>query len=146
MLIILMSMGYSPGKSVFWSIILLVITAEFRKTTRVGIKELLKALEEGIIGTIPIAVACAAAGIIGGVISLTGLGLSFASILISLAGNSILLLLILTMVASLILGMGLPTTACYIILAILTAPALANLGAPPLATHFSSSFLDVSVQ
>jgi len=135
-LIALMCFGFSPGKSVFWSIIFLVITAMLRKTTRVGLKDLFKALEDGIIGTIPIAVACAAAGIIGSVISLTGLGLSFSSILISLAGNSILLLLILTMVASLILGMGLPTTACYVILAILTAPALTSMGASPLASHF----------
>jgi TRAP transporter 4TM/12TM fusion protein len=136
LLIVLMILGYSPGKSVFWSIVLLIITAELKKTTRVGLKELLQALEEGIVGTIPIAAACAGAGIIGGVISLTGLGLSFSSILIQLAGNSTFILLILTMIASLILGMGLPTTACYIILAVLTAPALQNLGAPPLATHF----------
>jgi TRAP transporter 4TM/12TM fusion protein len=136
LLIVLMSFGYSPGKSVFWSIIFLLIAAMSRKTTRLNFTDLLRALEDGILGTIPIAAACAAAGIIGGVISLSGLGLSFSSILISLAGKSVFLLLILTMIASIILGMGLPTTACYIILAILTAPALTGLGANPLAVHF----------
>lgn len=136
MLIVMMCVGFTPGKSVFFSIIFLVISAQTRKTTRMSLGSFLNALEEGITGTIPIAAACAAAGIIGGVITLTGLGLSFSSILVAMAGNSVLLLLILTMIASIILGMGLPTTACYIILAILTAPALIGLGAPPLAAHF----------
>jgi TRAP transporter 4TM/12TM fusion protein len=136
LLIAMMSIGFSPGKSVFFSIIFLVISAQLRKTTRMNLGTFLNALEEGITGTISIAAACAAAGIVGGVITLTGLGLSFSSILVAMAGNSVFLLLLLTMVASIILGMGLPTTACYIILSILTAPALIGLGAPPLAAHF----------
>lgn len=136
LLIVMMCFGYSPGKSVFFSIIFLVISAQLKKSTRMNLETFLKAMEEGITGTIPIAAACAAAGIVGGVLTLTGLALNFSSILVGLAGNSVFLLLVLTMIASIILGMGLPTTACYIILAILTAPALTQLGALPLAAHF----------
>ena len=135
-LIVMMMLGYSPGKAVLWSIVLLVAAAQTRKLTRINLAGLMKALEEGITGTIPIAAACAAAGIIGGVITASGLGLSFSSILISFAGKSTIALLLLTMTASIILGMGLPTTACYIILAVLTAPALTKMGISPLPAHF----------
>lgn len=128
--------GYSPGKSIFWSIVLTIVVSFFRKSTRMGLKEILLAMENGIQNAIPVAVACAAAGIITGIISLTGVGLRFSSILINLSGNSEFMMLILTMIASIILGMGLPTSAAYIILAVLTAPALINLGTPPLAAHF----------
>jgi len=128
--------GYSPGKSIFWSIALIIVVSFFRKSTRMSIKDMLLAMENGIQNAIPVAVACAAAGIITGIISLTGVGLRFSSILISLSGNSEFLMLVMTMVASIILGMGLPTSAAYVILAVLTAPALINMGAPPLAAHF----------
>jgi TRAP transporter 4TM/12TM fusion protein len=128
--------GYSPGKSIFWSIVLIVVVSFFRKSTRMSFSDILQAMESGIRNAIPVASACAAAGIITGIISLTGIGLRFSSILISLSGNSIFLMLVLTMVASIILGMGLPTSAAYIILAVLTAPALINLGVDPLAAHF----------
>ncbi len=128
--------GYSPGKSIFWSIVLVFVVSLFRKSTRMGFRDILSAMENGIQNAIPVAVACAAAGIITGIISLTGVGLRFSSILISLSGNSEFWMLVMTMVASIILGMGLPTSAAYVILAVLTAPALINLGAPPLAAHF----------
>lgn len=128
--------GYSPGKSIFWSIVLIIAVSFFKKSTRMGFKEILLAMEDGIQNALPVAVACAAAGIITGVISLTGVGLRFSSILISLSGDSVFLMLVLTMVASIILGMGLPTSAAYVVLAVLTGPALINLGTPPLAAHF----------
>jgi len=128
--------GYSPGKSIFWSIVLIVVISFFRKSTRMGIREMALAMENGIRNALPVAVACAAAGIITGIISLTGVGLRFSSILISLSGNSEFLMLAMTMLASIILGMGLPTSAAYVILAVLTAPALIDMGAPPLAAHF----------
>jgi TRAP transporter 4TM/12TM fusion protein len=128
--------GYSPGKSIFWSIILIVAVSFLRKSTRMSFKDMLQAMEKGIQNAIPVAAACAAAGIITGVISLTGVGLRFSSILVNLSGNSVLLMLFLAMIASIILGMGLPTSAAYVILAVLTAPALINLGVDPLAAHF----------
>ncbi|MEW6333914.1 MAG: TRAP transporter permease [Thermodesulfobacteriota bacterium] len=128
--------GYSPGKSIFWSIVLIIVVSFFRKSTRMGVRQMLMAMEDGIQNALPVAVACAAAGIITGIISLTGVGLRFSSILISLSGNSVFLMLVLTMAASIILGMGLPTSAAYVVLAVLTAPALIDMGAPPLAAHF----------
>jgi TRAP transporter 4TM/12TM fusion protein len=128
--------GYSPGKSIFWSIVLIIVVSFFKKTTRMGFREMVLAMENGIQNAIPVAVACAAAGIITGIISLTGIGLRFSSILISLSGSSEFLMLVMTMVASIILGMGLPTSAAYVILAVLTAPALINLGIDSLAAHF----------
>jgi TRAP transporter 4TM/12TM fusion protein len=94
-----------------------------------------EAMHEGATGSLIVATACATAGIIVGVTNLTGLGLKLSAILIDLSGGSLLALLVLTMIASLILGMGLPTTACYILLAVLAAPALIKLGVLPIGAH-----------
>lgn len=135
-LIYLLVNGYSPGKSVFWSIVLLVVTAAVRKDTRMGWKAIVRAMKNGVYGAASVAIACACAGIISGVISLTGLGLRFSSILIQLSGGNLLIMLLLTMLAAIIMGMGLPTSAAYVILAVLTSPALIELGVTPLAAHF----------
>ena len=100
-----------------------------------SINTFLKGLQDGIQSAVPVAVSCAAAGIIVGVVNLTGLGVKFSSSLISLSNGSIPVALFLTMVASIILGCGLPTTAVYIILASLAAPALIQMGVSPLAAH-----------
>lgn len=130
------AIGYSPAKAIFWSIIILIIVSMLRKTTRLNFRDFIDVMGKGIQNAIPVATACAAAGIITGIISLTGLGLRFSSILISLSGNSVFLMLILTMIASIVIGMGLPTSAAYILLAILAAPGLIELGVEPLAAHF----------
>jgi len=135
-LIYLLMSGYSPTKSAFFTIILLILISSFRKRPILETFTLiLRSLEEGIRNAIPVASACAAAGIIVGVISLTGLGLRFISLVEVLSGGSMMVALILVMFASLILGMGLPTTALYIVLATLGAPALIRLGVPLLAAH-----------
>ena len=85
--------------------------------------------------TVPVAVACAAVGIITGVIMGSGLGNRISAGLVNFAGDNMLLLLFLTMIVSLILGMGLPTTAAYLVLAVLVAPALTDMGVSPLAAH-----------
>ncbi len=82
-----------------------------------------------------VAVACAAAGIVVGVVSLTGVGLSLSGMILSLSGQSLFLGLFMTMIASVILGMGMPTTASYVILAVLAAPALVKLGGMKEAVH-----------
>jgi len=135
-MLVFLIVSYSPAKAIFWSIIFIIPVSIVSKHTRMKIKDIFYAMEIGIQKTIPIASACAAAGIITGIISLTGLGLRFSSILINLSGNNIFLMLLLTMLASIIMGMGLPTSAAYIILAILTAPALIKLGVDPMAAHF----------
>ena len=135
-LIFLLVSGYSPGKSVFWSIILLIATAAIKKDTRMGWKSIVHAIQNGVYSAAAVAIACACAVIISGVISLTGLGLRFSSILIQLSGGNLLVMLLLTMLAAIIMGMGLPTSAAYVILAVLTSPALIELGVTPLAAHF----------
>lgn len=135
-MIILISMGFSPGKTIFWNTLFVVVVSYASKDTRMGIKSIIKAIRTGALNSVPVAVACAAAGIITGVISLTGVGLRFSSILISLSHGQLLPMLLLTMVAAIVLGMGLPTSACYAILSVLTAPALIEIGVPPLAAHY----------
>lgn len=96
---------------------------------------LLEALRSGARGSLEVAVACASAGIIIGMLMLTGLGLRLSGLLVDLAAGNLPLLLVLTMIASLILGMGIPTLGAYIVLAILVAPGLVQLGVEPLAAH-----------
>jgi TRAP-type uncharacterized transport system fused permease subunit len=98
-------------------------------------KDVLWALADGARQAIPISVACATAGIIIGIITLTGLGLSMQSILLVLSGGELWAALIFTAIGSIILGLGVPTTANYIIMATLMAPALVQLGVPLLAAH-----------
>jgi len=134
-LVLMLVWAYSPMKSVFWSIVLIVIMGMLRKSTRTHPWNLIEALKLGARNSVTIACACAAAGIIVGVISLTGLGIKFSDSLVSLSGGSIFLALFFTMIASLILGCGMPTTAAYVVLASLAAPVLIRLGVPVLAAH-----------
>lgn len=134
-LILCLVMGFSSMKSVFWSTIALIAVAETRKSTRIDFYGVSKAICSGIQSAVPVAVSCAAAGIIVGVVNLTGLGVKFSSSLIAMSHGNIPIALILTMIASIILGCGLPTTAVYIILASLAAPALIQMGVLPLAAH-----------
>ncbi len=125
----------SAPKAAFWAIVASVITSQLKKNTRIGIREVASALERGAKGILPVANACASAGIITGVISLSGMGLRFSDALVTLAGGSLILLLFLTMIASLILGLPLPPVTCYLILAVLAAPALIRMGVNPMAAH-----------
>jgi TRAP transporter 4TM/12TM fusion protein len=129
--------GWSPLQSSFYSIVLLVLVTLIRPATRDFARPaaLLKALESGITAAMPVAAATAAAGIIVGVLSLTGLGAHFATVMSSIAGDSLAIALVLTMLAAIILGCGMPVSAVYIIMASLTAPSLVRLGIPPLAAH-----------
>ncbi len=102
---------------------------------KIFINETISALEWGARNMVGIALACASAGIIIGVVNLTGLGLRMTSLIVTLANNQLLLTLIFAMIASIILGFGLPTTATYIVMATLTAPAVARLGVPIIAAH-----------
>lgn len=127
--------GYTPLRSALVCIISTVVVAMVRKSTRLKLSDILQALEDGARSALGVAAACAAAGIIIGIVTLTGLGLKMANGIIALAGGSFFFTLFLTMIASIILGMGLPTTAKYIILAAMAAPAIQKFGVPPLAAH-----------
>ncbi len=130
-----MMVGYTPMYACIYATLSVVLIALLRKETRMGITKILKALEFGAKNMLPVAAACACAGIIIGVINLTGLGLKFTSLILFIAGNSLAPALIFTMLAGIILGMGLPTTAAYIVQAALLIPALIKLGVPTIAAH-----------
>ncbi|MBU1208676.1 MAG: TRAP transporter large permease subunit [Proteobacteria bacterium] len=122
-------------KAGFYTILATVVMAMMRKNTRLNRRKLVSALRKGATGALQVAAVCACAGIVISIVSITGLGLTFSSILIQLAHGDLFLLLVLSMIASLILGMGLPATPCYIILAVLAAPAIVEMKISPLAAH-----------
>jgi TRAP transporter 4TM/12TM fusion protein len=126
---------WSAIKAGFYSIVATVLCAMARESTRLDLKKLTTALRKGATGALQIAAVCACAGIVISIVSITGLGLTFSSVLIDLAGGNLFFLLVLTMIASLILGMGLPATPSYIILAVLSAPAIVQMGISPMAAH-----------
>jgi len=127
--------GTTPIKAAFLSIISCVVVSYLKKSTRMGLKSIVNALESGIYGSLEVIAACACAGIIMALVSLTGVGLKLSSLIVMLAGSSLFLALILTAVIIIILSMGLPTTACYLIGAAIMAPALTQLGISPIQSH-----------
>ncbi|MGE5633413.1 MAG: TRAP transporter permease [Caulobacteraceae bacterium] len=131
----LIVMGATPIKSAFLSIIACIVVSWFKKSTRMGLKSILDALQAGLNGSLEVIAACASAGIIMALVSMTGVGLKLSSLIITLAGSSLLLALILTAIIIIILSMGLPTTACYLVGAAIMAPALAQMGISPLSAH-----------
>ena len=128
----------SPLLSGFYAICTLVVTASafiVWREKRMPWREIMDALKAGAITAAPVAMACATAGLVIGVVSLTGLGVRFTQMVIHLSGGVLWLGGLLTMVACIILGMGLPTTAAYIITAVLGVPALTDMGVSPLQAH-----------
>ncbi|TPW30621.1 TRAP transporter permease [Pararhizobium mangrovi] len=137
LLISMMVAGYSPFKASFAALIILLVGCFFFELDDMkgfGAK-ILDALESGAKAVVPIAIACAAAGIIAGVLALSGLGSKISAIIVAVSAGEPLLALLLTMVVALVLGMGLPTTAAYLILATVVAPGLAKMGVPLLTAH-----------
>lgn len=133
---VLMS-GYSAPYAALIGAFSVIPTALLRKTTRneVTLKSILDALIAGAINNLAVAAACACAGLVIGIISLTGIGLEFSNFVVNLSQNSLILALIVTAVAGIILGMGLPTTPSYILQAALLVPALIKLGVMLEAAH-----------
>jgi len=140
LIVVLLFNRYSAFLAAFWAIVVTFIISWLRPDTRIGLKKLTHALDSGARNILPLSAACATAGIIIGLISLNGIGLKFTAAVIHLTGGNLLLGLILVMIAGLILGMGLPTPAAYILVAIFGAPALVELGLPPLSAHMFCFF------
>ncbi|OQX65518.1 MAG: permease [Desulfococcus sp. 4484_242] len=134
-LITVLIMNYSPMMAGFIAIIAVYLASFIRRSSRISFRMLLEALEQGARNAVVVAVACAAAGIIVGVVNLTGTGLRFSSLVVSLSQGIPLLALALVAFTSLLLGMGLPVTASYIVLVILAGPGLMDLGLPLLTAH-----------
>jgi len=137
-----LALGYTPTRAALFATLVSIGLSLIRKDTRITPKGVFDALEIAAKNTISIGVACAVAGIIVGVVVLTGLGLTFANSVISLAQGidnetfRLFAVLFFSMLASLILGLGVPTTAKYVILATVTAPILVRLGVPLIVAHF----------
>jgi len=150
-IVVFMLMGYSPVMSVFWATVTSFVTSFLHRDTALfsydlfrGREPLLKgifqskffkALEAGSTGVLNVAITCAGAGLIVGVVTLTGLGLKFSAIIIEYAGGSLLLTAVYTSFIVWIVGLAVPVTASYIICAVIAAPALIKLGVPDFAAH-----------
>ena len=134
-IVYLLLQGRPPLFAGFWGIIVALITAQLRASTRLSLPSLIKALEMGARGAVSVGLACATVGFIVGVTGLSGFGLVLGDNIVSLAHGNVAATLALTMIAALVLGMGLPTTACYIVAATVAAPALIKIGVLPLAAH-----------
>jgi TRAP transporter 4TM/12TM fusion protein len=126
--------GTTPFIAALWACCSIVIIAQFFPQHR-GIRTLISSLVNGGKGSIEVAISCALVGIVLGGITQTGIGIRLSTLLISWSGQNIYFLLMLTMISSLILGMGLPTTACYIVVAVTVVPAIVKMGSLPLAAH-----------
>jgi len=149
-IVVFMLMGFSPVMSVFWATVASLGTSMLRRDTalipwdlfsgrgfwrRLAGSPLVKALEGGSVGVLNVAATCAGAGIIVGVVTLTGLGLKFSAIVVDYAQGSLLLTAIFTALVVWIVGLAVPVTASYIICAVVAAPALIKLGVPEFAAH-----------
>jgi TRAP transporter 4TM/12TM fusion protein len=143
--VVFMVLGFSPIVAVFWATILAAGLSFLRRDTALtpippagqpwGQSRLVRALREGSIGVLGVAATCAAAGIIVGVVTLTGLGLKFSSIVIDLAHGNIAMTAVYTALVVWVVGLAVPVTASYIICAVIAAPALTKLGVPDFAAH-----------
>jgi TRAP transporter 4TM/12TM fusion protein len=135
-LVVFIVMGWSALKTAFWCVLLMLVLSWIKSDTRMNLKKIFTALETGSRDNLVIAAACAVSGIIVGTDAATGVSVKLSSYLNALSGNNPVLALILTMVAALVLGLSLPPTPVYIILAALTIPSLIAMGIAPMAAHF----------
>jgi len=130
-----LTVGYSPMKAGFWSIAAVFLFSFVRRATSMGPMKLIEALKRGGTGCLEVVAACACAGIVIGVVTQTGLGLKFSTIVIEASKGFLPLALTFIAITSLILGMGVTTSAAYILTVILGGPVLVKLGVLPLAAH-----------
>lgn len=134
-LVLLITKGFSVQMSAFYSIWVTLAVGLIMNRKAMSVKNILAAFEGTVKSIAPVAAACILAGIIMGAMSLTGFGLKISSLIEALSGGNLLFTLVLAMVASLLLGMGLPTSAAYMVLAIMVAPAMINMGVSKMAAH-----------
>lgn len=134
-LIALLANGVTPTQAAVYCLLFALLISPWRKGTRIGPLGLVMVCRDTLIATLPIVAAVAAAGVVIGVLNLTGMGLMLSSLIVEVGGANIWAILLLTALASFVLGMGLPTSAAYLLLAVLIAPALTRLGLPPLVAH-----------
>lgn len=134
-LIYMLVIGYSPRVAVLMALPATVVMSYFKRSARLTPRKILDAMAETADNSVMITAACAAAGIVIGVVLLTGMGTKITTLVVSLSAGSLMVALPIIMLTSLIFGMGLPTVVCYVLLAATVAPSLVDLGVPPLAAH-----------
>ncbi|WP_422446699.1 TRAP transporter permease [Thermoanaerobacterium sp. DL9XJH110] len=142
-IVYLLVTGYTPMKAALYAIVLSIACAMLRKNTRISFADIMKGLEQGARGALGVIAATACAGIIIGVVTQTGLGLKMGTTLVGLAKGNLFLTLFFTMITSLILGMGVPTTANYVITSTIAAPALLMMNVPVLAAHMFAFYFGI---
>jgi TRAP transporter 4TM/12TM fusion protein len=148
LLVLLLVRGFTPTYAACWGILTIVVVSWFRKDTRMGPRKILDALYMGGRNTVSTGTILMCAGIIIGVVAITGLAITFSGMVLDLSGGMLLPAMFLVLGASLVLGMGLPVTAAYIMLAVLAVPALIDMKVPVLAAHlivfYFSQFANVT--
>ena len=134
-LILTLALGYSPRIAVLYTLLATVIMSLLKKETRMTPSRILQALAQSGFDSIMVSCACAAAGLVIGVVLLTGMGNKITSLVLQVSSGSLIVALPITMLASILFGMGLPTVVCYVLLAATAAPSLVEMGVLPLAAH-----------
>ncbi|NLS12195.1 TRAP transporter fused permease subunit [Vibrio sp. SM6] len=132
---VLLMMAYSPLLVGVAGCCAILMTAALRKHSRIGLKKFIEGMKNGALMALPISAACGAAGIIVGVVGQTGIGLEFTQFVMDFSGGHMLIALGLISLVALVLGMGLPVTAAYIVLAVMAVPMLTDFGLPLLTAH-----------
>ncbi len=140
---LLVVVSYTPILSAFWATVAVVAISWLRGNTRMGPDKLWEALRKGGNSMLEVAMACATAGIVVGILLLSGLAMRLSTLMVTWSGGQLMPLLIITMLISLILGMGLPTSAVYIVLATMVVPAMIQLGVTPMAAHMFAFYFGV---
>lgn len=142
-IVYLLVTGYTPMRAALYAIGLTIVCACLRKSTRITFKDFVNGLINGSKSVLGVLIACATAGIIIGVVTKTGVGLKLATALLDLAGGQLIPAMFFTMITSLILGMGVPTTANYVITSTIAAPALVQMNVPVLAAHMFAFYFGI---
>ena len=135
-LVVFLLMGSTPFRAVSWSLLVVLIVSLFHPKTRVGISGIFKSMENAAHSGVSLIAAASCVGIILGVVDLTAVGTEMASALLPLAENNLIFALFLLMISTIILGMGLPSSVCYLLVAIIVGPVIVDLGVVTLAAHF----------
>ena len=143
-IVYLLVTGYTPMRAALVAIVLSILCSALRKSTRMKPIEIVRGLDKGARNVLSVLVACASAGIVIGVVTKTGVGLKLASGLLTLSGGMLLPTMFFTMITAIVLGMGVPTTANYVITSTIAAPAIIQMGVPVLAAHMFVFYCGIS--
>lgn len=135
LLVLVVFFKKSPQYAALWSTLAIIALSWLRKDTRITPRKAMEAMKSAALGIVPISIVCCAAGVVMGVFTVTGLGLKISAYIVNLANGNLFVLCLLAFLCSILLGMGLPTVACYMLLAILVAPAMIEFGVYPMAAH-----------